>query len=142
MPQTSAAAQVVLGLDVGDARIGVARAHGLARLPEQLAIVPRAEAFDRLTELVAETEAELFVIGIPLGALGTDSEQAKRIRSFAAELAQEVPLPQVFVDESFSSQEADVFLKATSSNKHTVAHNDGIAACIVLERYFNGALHV
>jgi RNase H-fold protein (predicted Holliday junction resolvase) len=42
-------------------------------------------------------------------------------------------LPYEFVDESYSSQEADEYIATTGK---TFSSNDSVAACIILERYF------
>lgn len=133
---------VVLGLDVGNARIGVARAHTIARLPEPLEVIDRKkiEAIARIKLLVAEHGVDAFVIGLPAYKSGTEGEQAQAVREFAKALLAAVPLPQIFVDESYTSQEADSYLRAKQWQGQT--SNDALAACLILDRYFTEAAHV
>jgi len=133
---------VVLGLDVGDVRIGVARAHSFARLPEPVEVVDRKklDAVARIKSLAEEHEAEAFIIGIPAFASGKEGPQAEAVRNFSKALHDAVGLPQIYVDESYTSSEADTFLASKNWKKQT--SNDALAACLILERYFTENAHV
>ena len=133
---------VVLGLDIGDVRIGVARAHSLARLPEPIEVIDRKklDPLKRLEQIVAEYEVEAFVIGLPAYKSGQAGPQTEAVQAFAKTLQEIIPLPQIFVDESFTSLEADSHLK-TEVWKNQVS-NDALAACVILERYFTEVAHV
>ncbi len=124
----------VLGLDIGDARIGVARANTMARIPQSLGVVPTPDAIERIQGLVSQTQAQLLVVGLPIGQHGQLSAQAQSIVKVVQALKVATGLPCVMVDESYSSKEADAYLQQ-NGNK-TASHNDDIAACIVLDRYF------
>lgn len=125
---------VILALDVGNSRIGVARAHTFAKLPEPVAIinVKKQDVLAELNKLIKQTDAIKLVIGLPLLASGQDSEQTVLVRDFAATYASQLEVPYEFVDESYSSQDADTYM-----GNHKTAHvsNDAIAACVILERY-------
>ena len=131
---------VVLGLDVGDARIGVARAHTLARLPEPLEVIDRTkiDPLLRLQSLVKEHDVKALIVGLPLLKSGQEGPQATAVRAFAAQLAVACTLPQYFVDESFTSVEADTHKR--SKQWQGEAYNDALAACLILERYFTEVL--
>jgi putative Holliday junction resolvase len=62
----------------------------------------------RLRELVAEREAELLLVGLPLGLDGTDTDQTRETRAFAERLGRaigpEVPLE--LYDERFTTRMA------------------------------------
>ena len=130
----------IIGLDVGEARVGVARAHSVAKLPEPIYIAPTNTAVDYIQSFVKTNAAHLMVIGIPLQPDGKEGEQAKMVRDFAKQLYTAVPIPQIFIDETYTTIEADHYLKVHNPTK--ADSNDDIAACIILERYFNGAAHV
>lgn len=130
----------VLGLDVGESRTGIARANSMAKLPQPVAVVTSIDALHKIVIIAKENAASLLVIGMPLQPDGQEAQQAKMVREFANQLFDILPLPQVFIDETYSTLEADEYLK---QNKRTDGqNNDDIAACIVLERYFKGAAHV
>jgi putative Holliday junction resolvase len=130
----------LLGLDVGEARTGVARANSVARMPQPVSVLPTAQAMQQLVSITKETAASLLVIGMPLQPDGQEGHQAKVVREFAKQLYAVLPVPQVFIDETYTTVEADEYLR---KNKRTANQsNDDIAACILLERYFKGAAHV
>ncbi len=133
---------VVLALDIGDVRIGVARAHSFARLTEPLEIIDRSkvDAIARIKTIVAEEGATVLVIGMPAYKSGQEGPQAATVREFAKALQVAVALPQKFVDESFTSLEADAFMASGRSKGQT--SNDALAACLILERYFEEGAHV
>lgn len=126
----------VIGLDVGDARIGVARANVVAKIPEPLAVINNdIEAPRHITEIINEQSASTVIIGLPLLASGDDSQQTKKVRDFAKKLSECCNAHQIFVDESHSSQEADLWLNQHKRSDNS--YNDDIAACIILERYLS-----
>jgi putative Holliday junction resolvase len=133
---------VVLGLDVGDARIGVARAHSISRLPEPLATIHRKteNPIEALRALVKAEGAEKLVVGLPLLPSGDEGSQAEAVRSFVSQAETALGVPAVFVDESFTSAEADSYL--AQKQWKSQESNDALAACLILERYFTEAAHV
>jgi len=139
--QNNLAEGTVLGLDIGDSRIGVARAHSIAKLPEPLAVivVAKHDPVQTLTALINDTNAQRIIVGLPTLASGSDSAQTIKVRQFVDKLASATTVPITFVDESFSSQDADRYIQ---THKQQVGSNDSIAACVILERYFetSGAL--
>ena len=124
----------VLGLDIGDKRIGVALASGIARLPQPLETLPVNENIHHLIkELVSQHAVTLIVIGLPRNLEGEETAQSEQIRRFAADLAPVMEIPLVFVDESLSSKRADE-LMCTKSFKNI--SQDSLAACFILEEFF------
>lgn len=124
----------LLGLDVGDKRIGVARAHSVAKFPEPLTIVANNEyALNAVLDLVQKYEAKLVVVGLPLNLQGSETEQSEKTRKFASALKDATQIPVVFVDESLTSVMADA---SPSHKSATLKSNDADAACYILDRYF------
>lgn len=124
----------ILGLDIGDARIGIARAHTIARLPEPLETIPNDQAMlQTLTEIVKRERADYIVVGVPRNLDGLETAQSAKIRRMAAVITTEVSLPVVFVDESLSSVRADNYLAATKKKKPA---QDSVAACYILQEFF------
>lgn len=124
----------ILALDVGDKRIGVARAHTLARLPEPIEPIANDElVFKNIKQIIQREDAGLIVIGIPRNLKGEETAQSQKIRAFSAQLVEETGQKAVFVDESMSSKRADEYLY---THKKIVASQDSVAACFILEEYF------
>jgi len=123
----------ILGLDVGEKRIGVAVASVIARLPQPVeTITVDASTLERIGRLVKEKKATLIVIGIPRNLEGNETPQSREIREFAAQLQEAINVPIEFADESLSSVRAD-------SAHHQVhfrnASRDSLAACFILQEF-------
>lgn len=124
----------ILGLDVGERRIGVAVASAIARLPEPLALIEVSDSVvEDIKEAIAKNGAGLVVIGIPRALDGGETAQSRSIREFADKIKQQIEQPIIFVDESLSSVRADEVAKSKSFKN---VSRDSLAACFILEEYF------
>ncbi|MGI9027447.1 MAG: Holliday junction resolvase RuvX [Candidatus Saccharimonadales bacterium] len=124
----------LLGLDVGDKRIGVAVASAIARLPQPLDMIASGDgALQQITAIITQENITLLVIGLPRNMKGEETAQSAKIRNFATELSTVTPVPIAFADESLSSVRAD------DLGRHNTFKNvssDSLAACFILEEYF------
>ncbi|CAN5359445.1 Holliday junction resolvase RuvX [soil metagenome] len=126
---------VRVGVDVGTARIGVARSdqHGMLATPVET--VPRgAGDVARIAAIVAEVEAVEIVVGLPLALSGRETASTDDAKSFAARLAAIGPVPVRLVDERLSTVSAASALRQsgrTAKNSRTVI--DQVAAVIILQ---------
>ncbi|MDF2562801.1 MAG: crossover junction endodeoxyribonuclease RuvA [Microbacterium sp.] len=76
---------VRLGIDVGRARVGVARCDPDGMLAVPVETVLRNEAsIDRLVQLAGEYEPLEFVVGLPVNMQGADTPSTTDAREFAA----------------------------------------------------------
>ena len=124
----------ILALDVGDARIGLARAGSLAKLPQPLKAIRNDEnALRNLKQTIQAENIGLLVIGLPRNMKGEETAQSRKIREFAKSL-DELGIESQFADESLSSKRADKYM---AQNKKAAADQDSLAACFILEEYFN-----
>lgn len=126
--------QNILGLDVGEARVGVARANSLARLPEPLTILPNDEQlFSQIKKLVDNYDIQIVVVGLPRNMAGEETAQSTAIRAFTQQLKNEIDKPVVFADETLSTKQAEAsrYVRDIDQRKHL----DDIAACFILEEY-------
>ena len=79
---------VRLGIDPGDARIGVARSDPTGFLATPLETVRRGKGdLARIARLVREAEAVEVVVGLPRSLSGGEGPAATKAREFAARLA-------------------------------------------------------
>jgi len=130
----------ILGLDVGEKRIGVALAEGLLAIPLTV-IDRRAEETDMelIMALVEENRAERIVVGLPLSMNGTIGTQAEEILSFSGALAQHVDIPVDTWDERLSTVTAERLLIDTGmKRKKRKGKLDAMAAAIILQAYLDG----
>ena len=96
---------VRLAIDLGSARLGVARCDPDGLLATPLATVTRGRGdLDRLAALAAEHEAMEVIVGLPTGLSGRAGAAAAGAKSFAESLAARLaPLPVRLVDERFTT---------------------------------------
>lgn len=130
---------IILGLDIGDARTGVAISDELGVAAHPLCTIQRKSrkaVLAELRELVAVHNVERIVVGLPLQLDGETGTQAKKVKQFAERLAQQVNLPIVFWDESFTTVEAAQILRGTKKRrKKRKQVIDQVAAVLILEGY-------
>lgn len=131
----------LLGLDIGERRIGVAVSDPSARVATPLAVLdaPSLEADMRpLLRLIEDYEAGLVVVGLPLSMDGTHGPQAARVKVVAARLAERLPVPVEYYDERLSSAEARRTMSAAgTSAKRQKGSVDKVAAAIMLQGYLD-----
>jgi len=104
---------VRLGIDPGDARIGVARSDPSGFLATPVETVRRGKGdLGRIAALVAEEEAVEVVVGLPRSLSGGEGPAAVKAREFAARLARRVaPVPVRLCDERLTTVSAEAMLR-------------------------------
>ena len=128
---------VRLGLDPGQARIGVARSDPSGFLATPVETVPRGPGdLDRLAALVGEENAIEIVLGFPRSLSGGEGPAAANVRVFAAELAERVsPVPVRLCDERLSTVSAEAMLRERGrSGKRRRSVVDQAAAVMILQQ--------
>ncbi len=130
----------VLGLDVGERRIGVAVANVTARLPRPLLTIDRMEtdAFETIIGLANEYNAEHVIIGLPRGMQGQETAQTISTRRFAEELKKRISVPIALQDEAGTSLMAKQELQAKNKG-YEKADVDKLAATYILQDWLDGA---
>jgi putative holliday junction resolvase len=124
----------ILGLDIGDARIGLAIASPIAKLPQPIETIPNdGTAVPTLRAIIEREGITQLVVGVPRNLEGQETAQSEKIRLQTESLAAEIGLEPVFVDESLSSKRADEYQQKQKKNLHD---QDSIAACFILDEYF------
>jgi putative holliday junction resolvase len=126
--------QAILALDVGERRIGVARAHRIARLASPLITLEVSDhTIDDIQKLAADQEASLIVIGLPRNLSSQDTDQTRYVRTFADKL-QAAGVQTVWQDEALTSQKAEQELQ-NRGKPYAKGDIDALAATYILEDY-------
>lgn len=104
---------VRVGVDPGDARIGVARSDPSGMLATPVETVPRGKGdVRRLARIVRDEEAIEVVMGLPRSLQGGEGPAAAKVREFAATLAAKVaPTTVRLVDERLTTVSAEAMLR-------------------------------
>ena len=134
----------VMGLDIGEKRIGVAVANTTTGIATPVRVMDAHEVLDNARPwrmLVEDNEPELLVCGLPKTMRGSVGRQATHIREQAERIAQACELPVEFVDERLSSAEARRLLREQGLSERDMRGKiDSVAASLFLETWL--AAHV
>lgn len=127
-----------LGVDVGDARIGVSYAPAGADIAvplETVAAHPRTKALAKLVEISEAKDAAQIMVGLPKHLSGVEGKSAGSVRLFAARLAGMLPNVRVaLVDERRTTVQAKGRLRERGiGEKHQRPIVDQVAATVILE---------
>ena len=127
---------VRLGVDVGKARVGVARCDPDGMLATPVETVARdGEPVRRILELAQEHGAVELVVGLPLNLSGGETASTADARAFAGELAGASALPVRLVDERLSTVSAHAALRSSGrSQRDSRSIVDQVAAVVLLQQ--------
>ncbi len=131
----------VMALDLGEKRIGVALSDPTRTIASAHSVITRKSRLEdsaRYAHLIAENGVTLLVIGLPVTLGGREGERAAWVRDYAADLAERLPVPVVFWDESLSTVEAQASLRAQGRRGKKLRERvDAVAAAIILQAYLD-----
>ena len=130
----------IIGLDVGERRMGVAISTPERTLAVPLRVLDVAEDAAAAAEVSAIARAEgvdLLVVGHPISLSGAPGPQALRVELFARLLGEASGLRVELWDERLSSVQARRLQPKAKKGRKRPAPIDDIAASIVLQSYLD-----
>lgn len=130
----------VLGLDLGERRIGVAVSDPSGILASPHGVVgrtgDRAAEHAAIAALVTELGAECVVVGLPLSLSGRAGPAAEAARAEAGELAASLPVPVETFDERLTTVAASRSMRAGGTKaKKQRKRIDEMAASVMLQNW-------
>ena len=133
----------ILGIDYGDARVGIAITDELNITVQGLETIQRNGSdrivLRRLDEILEKYEVDTIVVGMPLNMNGTVSERAKITQEFIHKLKCKYNKLKIdWIDERLTTVEAHKtmnFLDIKKNKKRNIV--DTISAVYILETYLN-----
>ncbi|HBK53787.1 Holliday junction resolvase RuvX [Syntrophomonas wolfei] len=132
----------IMGLDLGEKRIGIAFSDPMGWTAQGHSILQRKglkKDLSYLQELCQEFQVEKIVLGLPLNMNGTMGPKALESQEFARALQEVLKIPVDLWDERLSSKSAErVLLEADLSRKRRKELIDKIAAVHILQAYLDG----
>jgi len=132
-----------MGIDFGEARIGVALSDPTRTLATPLTTLhekDKGRQITRVLDLIREHDVSEVVVGLPYALDGTEGAIASMARKYAEKLARVGEIRVVLMDERFSSFEAEERLKATrkkGGKRRVKSDLDQAAAAVILQRYLD-----
>ena len=138
----------IVGIDLGEKRIGIAISDATATIARPLTTLERGRSDVEAVKLLRDTIASLsdedrigrIVVGLPTRLNGSDNDQTPRVKKIAELLAAEVSIPVVTQDERLSSREAEERLSLREKDwRKRKAKLDAAAAAVILQDYLDSA---
>lgn len=133
----------ILGLDLGQKRIGVAVSDPLGITAQGLTVISyekEAEALERLAAICREQHVTKIVAGLPLHLSGARGAAAVQVERFASALEEHTGIPVEFMDERLTTRAAERTLIAGKvRRKERKEVRDMLAAVLILESFLSSA---
>ena len=126
----------VLAIDYGSKNIGLAlvdTALGVVLPFGRIEWSGERDTRNGLVNIIRKEKIDKIVAGLPIGIDGKENENTKKIRKFVSELKNETDTPVDFIDERFTSAQADRMGGGAGG-----ASRDEKAAMILLQSYLDG----
>ena len=133
----------ILGIDYGDARVGIAITDELNITAQGLETIQRNHSdksiLRRLDEILKVYEVDTIVVGLPLNMDGTMSERAEITEKFVHKLKCKYNKIKIeVIDERLTTVAAHKTMNFLDVNKHKKRNLvDTISAVYILETYLN-----
>ena len=136
----------IVGLDVGERRIGVAVSDPTCTLARPVGVLRAAALNAEALATVADEVARLgreedgvttIVLGLPKHLDGTPNAMTPRIEAFAQALGARTGLPVVLQDERLTSREAESRLAIREKDWRARKQRLDAAAAIILQDYLD-----
>ena len=108
-----------LGIDHGDARIGIAATDDFGILAHPVETIDRSkgDAIEHIARLAEIRNVHTLVVGLPVRMDGSEGSSAAKVRAFAGQLRERLPaIPLVFVDETLTTSTAAAKLREAGRN--------------------------
>lgn len=140
-PQHANSPHPALGIDHGDARIGVAATDDFGILAHPVETIDRAktDVIERIAQLAVLRGIRTLVLGLPVRMDGTEGDSAAKVRGFADQLRARIPdIPLVFVDETLSTASASQKLREAGRNARKQKAVIDQAAAVEILNYWMG----
>ncbi len=140
-----------MGLDIGDARIGVALSDPLGLTAQPHSTIERAggRSIQSIVSLIEKERVRTVVSGLPLELSGESGERALKVEDFVRQLRSAIErradlkgVKVVLRDERFSTAEARRVVTGSGlKNKDQSAALDRVAAAVILDGYLHSSEH-
>lgn len=131
--------RVVIGLDVGEKRIGVAIGDTDTKIARPSNPIRNDETIvPNIEKLISECETTTIIVGLPRNMDGSETDQSKYIRKFADYLSEKINVQIIFQDESLTSVIAEQNLRMRKDFSELMLRDgtlDSAAAALILSDY-------
>lgn len=143
-PDTPGGESRVLGIDVGERRVGLSLSDPTATLASPLPTLIRRRGkrfpVQEVADLAARHGVHTLVLGLPLDLAGNETDWTREVRSVGDALARRTGLPVDYVDERMTSVRAEREIRGSGLRKGERERKDRIdaaAATLILQAWLD-----
>lgn len=130
---------VILSVDYGDARTGIAVCDKMEILASPVGVIHESyepKVIAKIKEIAEEKKPGLIVVGLPVNMDGSKGERAQKCSAFAEKLSEETGIETKLFDERLTTVSAHRILSENNvrgqKRKNVV---DAVSAVMILESY-------
>lgn len=131
----------IIGLDIGDATVGVAVSDPMGWTAQGIKTIRRKginSDIKEIIEIMKEYNVELIVSGLPKNMNGTEGPRVEIVKKFCERLQGEANVEVVYQDERLTTVAAErTLLEADMSRKKRKKVIDTVAATYILQGYLD-----
>lgn len=131
----------ILGLDIGEKRIGVAMSDELCFTANSLEVIERknnGEDINKIGDIVAKYNVTKIVVGLPKNMDGSLGPSGLEVKKYADKLQKTLGVEVDFWDERLTTVAAErTLLEADLSRKKRKKVIDKMAAAFILQNYLD-----
>lgn len=131
----------IMGLDIGERRIGIALSDPLGITAQGLQTLERKklqEDLQKIVLLIKEWEVNKLVVGMPRNMNGTYGPASEKVKEFMSQLTALMPIEVAYWDERLTTVAAQrTLIEGDMSRKKRKQVVDKIAAVLILQGYLD-----
>lgn len=134
----------VLGVDYGERRIGIALSDPTGTLATPLTTLTYRRGkripIKEIERIARDAEVERIVIGLPLDLSGAETARCATVRRLGGTLSDRLSVPVEYVDERFTSVEAEQLVRSSGLRKlerERKERVDAAAAALILQSWLD-----
>lgn len=134
----------VLGVDLGDRRIGMAVSDPTGTIAQPLPTLKKRAGkrmpVKAVVELVREHHARAVVLGLPLAPSGEETEWCRKVRTFGDQVSGRADVGVHYIDERYTSARAERAIKEIGLPRRKRAEKeriDAAAAVLILQAWLD-----
>jgi putative Holliday junction resolvase len=131
----------ILGLDIGDRRVGVAISDPVEIIATPLTVITRDDdnaALSAIMQLVDQYDVKRIVVGLPYSLDGSLGRQASKVKDFVDKLSQNTSAGIELWDERLSTVAVERLLRGAGNKKaRERSRLDAAAAAFILQGYLD-----
>jgi putative Holliday junction resolvase len=131
----------ILGLDIGDKRVGVAISDPEEIMASPLTVITSdndSATIDTIVRLVGQYDVKRIVVGLPYSLDGSLGRQASKVKDFVDKLSQSTSAGIELWDERLSTVAVERLLRGAGNKKaREKSRLDAAAAAFILQGYLD-----